>query len=50
MLARRLGLDDEVVLALEHAYERWDGTGDPAGLEGEEIPLETRIADRRPRC
>ena len=44
MLARRLGLDAEVVLALEHAYERWDGTGDPAGLEGEEIPLETRIA------
>ena len=44
MLARRLGLDDEVVLALQHAYERWDGFGDPAGLEGEEIPLETRIA------
>ena len=44
MLARRLGLDDEVVLALQHAYERWDGSGDPAGLEGEEIPLETRIA------
>lgn len=44
MLARRLGLDDDVAVALEHAYERWDGTGDPAGLEGEEIPLETRIA------
>ena len=44
MLARRLGLDDEVVLALQHAYERWDGSGDPAGLEGETIPLETRIA------
>ena len=43
MLARRLGLDQEVIVALEHAYERWDGTGDPAGLKGEEIPLETRI-------
>ena len=44
MLARRLGLDPEVIVALEHAYERWDGTGDPARLEGEEIPLETRIS------
>ena len=44
MLARRLGLEAEVIGALEHAYERWDGTGDPAGLKGEEIPLETRIA------
>jgi len=43
MLARRLGLEAEVIAALEHAYERWDGTGDPAG-KGEEIPLETRIA------
>jgi HD-GYP domain-containing protein (c-di-GMP phosphodiesterase class II) len=44
MLARRLGLDDPVIVALQHAYERWDGGGDPAGLEGEQIPLETRIA------
>jgi len=44
MLARRLGLDDEVVTALEHAYERWDGKGEPTGLKGDEIPLETRIA------
>ena len=44
MLARRLGVDAEVVVALEHAYERWDGTGEPAGLAGGEIPLETRIA------
>ncbi len=44
MLARRLGLEDEVITALEHAYERWDGTGDPTGLKGDEIPLETRIA------
>lgn len=44
MLARRLGLDDEVVFAMRHTYERWDGEGDPSGLQGEEIPLETRIA------
>jgi HD-GYP domain-containing protein (c-di-GMP phosphodiesterase class II)/DNA-binding CsgD family transcriptional regulator len=44
MLARRLGLEAPVVLALQHAYERWDGGGNPAGLEGGQIPLETRIA------
>jgi CHASE2 domain-containing sensor protein len=30
------------VLALTH-HERWDGTGYPAGLAGEDIPLEGRI-------
>jgi HD-GYP domain-containing protein (c-di-GMP phosphodiesterase class II) len=30
------------ILALTH-HERWDGTGYPAGLAGEEIPLEGRI-------
>jgi HD-GYP domain-containing protein (c-di-GMP phosphodiesterase class II) len=44
MLARRLSLEDPVILALQHSYERWDGRGNPAGLTGEEIPLETRIA------
>jgi HD-GYP domain-containing protein (c-di-GMP phosphodiesterase class II)/DNA-binding CsgD family transcriptional regulator len=44
MLARRLGLDEAVIDALSHAYERWDGRGEPVGLEGEDIPLETRIA------
>ena len=43
MLARRLGLDQAVIAALQHAYERWDGGGHPDGLEGDEIPLETRI-------
>ena len=43
MLARRLGLDQAVVSALQHSYERWDGGGDPDGLKGGEIPLETRI-------
>jgi len=29
-------------IALNH-HEKWDGTGYPAGLKGEEIPLEARI-------
>ncbi|MDO8139914.1 MAG: HD domain-containing phosphohydrolase, partial [Candidatus Brocadiales bacterium] len=29
-------------IALNH-HERWDGTGYPAGLKGEEIPIEGRI-------
>lgn len=44
MLARRLGLSEQVIFALGHAYERWDGSGFPAGLAGEEIPVEIRIA------
>lgn len=44
MLARRLGLSDMVVVALGHAYERWDGKGHPDGLSGEAIPPEVRIA------
>lgn len=43
MLATRLGLDQAVVTALAHAYERWDGKGFPQGLKGEDVPLEIRI-------
>jgi HD-GYP domain-containing protein (c-di-GMP phosphodiesterase class II) len=44
MLARRLRLDDDVVDALGHAYERWDGKGEPSGLRGEDVPLAVRIS------
>jgi HD-GYP domain-containing protein (c-di-GMP phosphodiesterase class II) len=44
MLARRAGLEQPVVDALGHAYERWDGKGYPAGLEGDAIPLAVRVA------
>ena len=33
----------EVLLAVRHHHERWDGTGYPDGLVGEEIPFEARV-------
>ena len=43
MLAERVGLAQSVVDALAHAYERWDGKGFPARLEGAAIPLAVRV-------
>jgi HD-GYP domain-containing protein (c-di-GMP phosphodiesterase class II) len=42
-LADRLGMAPEVVEALGHAYERWDGKGHPGALEGDAIPAPVRI-------
>lgn len=42
-LARRAGMSDEVVDALRHGYERWDGRGLPDGLAGRAAPLSTRV-------
>lgn len=45
LLAGRLGLGAEVRAALSQVFERWDGTGAPAGLAGEQITLAARISD-----
>ena len=42
-LAGRLGMCESVCQALAHAYERWDGKGNPAGLAGEEVPMAVRV-------
>jgi HD-GYP domain-containing protein (c-di-GMP phosphodiesterase class II) len=39
------GIDnaDPIAAAIRHHHERWDGTGYPDGLAGEDIPLAARI-------
>jgi diguanylate cyclase (GGDEF)-like protein/putative nucleotidyltransferase with HDIG domain len=39
----RLGFLQDAVPAIRHHHERWDGTGYPDRLTGEEIPLGARI-------
>src|SRR5207302_1307154 len=39
----RLGFLHDAVPAIRHHHERWDGTGYPDRLKGEEIPLGARI-------
>ena len=39
----RLGFLSDAVPAIRHHHERFDGTGYPDGLRGEEIPLGARI-------
>lgn len=39
----KAGFDHEVILAVRHHHERWDGTGYPDRLEKEKIPLLSRI-------
>ena len=33
----------EVLAAIRHHHERWDGSGYPVGLKGYDIPLQARI-------
>lgn len=42
-IARRTGFSRDVVLAIRHHHERWDGTGYPDGLADGRIPLFARI-------
>jgi HD-GYP domain-containing protein (c-di-GMP phosphodiesterase class II) len=43
-LGEQLELADSVLVSLGSAYERWDGKGWPGNLEGEEVPLASRVA------
>jgi len=43
-LAEQLGLPQSVRDAVAASYERWDGRGWPGDLEGDAIPLASRIA------
>ena len=42
ILARRAGLD-HLAAPVRHVHERWDGSGHPDRLAGEQIPLPARI-------
>ena len=43
IVAPVVGLEETTLHCVMHHHERWDGTGYPEGLEGEEIPLAARI-------
>jgi HD-GYP domain-containing protein (c-di-GMP phosphodiesterase class II) len=43
-LAEQLGLPPAVLQAVGAAYEQWDGKGWPGNLEGEEVPIATRVS------
>ena len=42
-IARRIGLSDATACAIHSLDELWNGSGQPEGLRGEEIPLFARI-------
>jgi diguanylate cyclase (GGDEF)-like protein/putative nucleotidyltransferase with HDIG domain len=42
-IVRNIGSLSNIVRAITHHHERYDGSGYPDGLKGEEIPLESRI-------
>jgi len=44
LLAEEIGLGAEVSHALPYTYERWDGSGLPAGAAGTRIPIVMRVA------
>ncbi len=50
LMAERIGLDAGVSAAVGSAFERWDGSGLPAGLRGDQIPLATRVVQLAETC
>ena len=42
-ILRHVDFLDEATRVVRHHHERWDGTGYPDGLEGEQIPLAARV-------
>jgi HD-GYP domain-containing protein (c-di-GMP phosphodiesterase class II) len=44
LLADRIGLGPDVQASLAFAFERYDGGGLPAGVHGDEIPIQMRVA------
>ena len=49
-LLRALGVSEPVIAIVAAHHERWDGTGYPAGLAGDRIPLEARILSIADGC
>ena len=45
LLAWRLGLGERVAEAIAQQFERWDGTGDPRALAGDQITLPARLSE-----
>lgn len=42
-ILRHVDFLDEAMMIVRHHHERWDGTGYPDGLKGEQIPLAARV-------
>jgi putative nucleotidyltransferase with HDIG domain len=42
-ILRHVDFLEEATLIVRHHHERWDGTGYPDGLEGDQIPLAARV-------
>jgi HD-GYP domain-containing protein (c-di-GMP phosphodiesterase class II) len=50
LMADHIGLGRGVADAVACAFERWDGSGLPAGRSGDDIPLATRVVQLAEAC